>query len=167
MAGMSFDEKFLSELVEAVSQAGLQIIIIGNAAAILHGVPVLTQDVDFMVRDHPQLEKKLKNFAKIFGAALTRPYEPSSQMIRVVGLPVQIDFVLQLSSRKSFESIRSRATKVRIGKHLVWVAALEDIIAAKEAANRSKDKATLQILKESLRVKGKMNNGRKTKNKEV
>jgi len=74
MGVMSFDESFLAELVEAVAQAGLQIIVIGNAAAILHGVPVLTQDVDFMVRDHPQLEKKLKNFAKIFGAALTRPY---------------------------------------------------------------------------------------------
>jgi len=160
---MSFDEKFLSELVEAVSQAELQVIVIGNAAAILHGVPVLTQDVDFMVRNHPQLEKKLKKFAKIFGAALTRPYEPSSQMIRVVGLPVQVDFILQLSSRKSFESIRSRATKVRIGKRLVWVAALEDIIAAKEAANRSKDKATLQILKESLRVKDKLSNGKKNK----
>jgi len=71
---MSFDESFLAELVEAVSQAGLQVIVIGNAAAILHGVPVLTQDVDSMVRDHPQLEKKLKNFAKTFGAALTRPY---------------------------------------------------------------------------------------------
>lgn len=164
---MSFDEKFLSELVEAVAQAGLQVIIIGNAAAILHGVPVLTHVVDFMVRDHPQLEKKLKNFAKIFGAALTRPYEPSSQMIRVVGLPVQVDFVLQLSNRKSFESIRSRASKVRIGKRLVWVAALEDIIAAKEAANRSKDKATLQILKESLLVKDRMGNGKIAKNKEV
>jgi hypothetical protein len=81
---------------------------------------------------------------------------------------MSFDFVLQLSGRKSFESIRSRATKIRIEKRLVWVAALEDIIATKEAANRSKDKATLQILKESFRVKGRMNNGKKTKNnKEV
>ena len=85
-------------------------------------------------------------------------------MIRAVGLPVQVDFVLQLSSRKSFESIRSRATKVRIGNRSVWVAALKDIIAAKEAAGRSKDLATLQILKESLRVRGKMGNGEKRKN---
>lgn len=58
-----------------------------------------------------------------------------------------------LSSQKSFESVRSRATKVRIGNRLVWVASLEDIIDAKEAADRPKDKTTLQILKETLQVK--------------
>ena len=153
---MSFDENVLAEVVHGVAEAGLQVIIIGNAAAILHGVPVMTQDIDFMVRDHPQLEKKLRTFADLFGAALTRPYEPSSQMIRAVGLPVQVDFVLQLSSRRSFESVRSRAQKIKVGKHFVWVAALGDIIEAKEAANRAKDKATLHIIKQSLRVKGAM-----------
>jgi len=161
---MSFDEKFLSELMEAVAQAGLQVIIIGNAAAVLHGVPVLTQDVDLMVRDHPQLETKLKRFAANFGAALTRPDEPSSHMIRAIGPPVQVDFVLQLSNRKSFESIRSRAARVRIGKRMVWVAALEDIIAAKAAANRPKDIATLQMLKESLRVRNAIKRGTKNRN---
>jgi len=158
---MSFDESFLIELAETVAQADLQVIFIGNAAAILHGVPVLTQDVDLLVRDHPQLEKKLQKFAKIFGATLTRPYEPTSQVIRAVGRPVGVDFVVRLSSRKSFESIRSRATKIQIGKRMVWVASLEDIIAAKEAANRPKDKATLQMLKETLRIKSSMENVRK------
>lgn len=153
---MSFDEGFLAQITEAVSSVGLQVIIVGNTAAILHGVPVLTQDVDFLVRQHPQLEKKLGEFAKLVGVSLSRPYEPSSKMIRAVGLPVQVDFILQLSSRKSFESIRSRARKIKIGKRMVWVAALEDIIEAKEATNRPKDKATLQILKQSLRVRNAM-----------
>ena len=150
---MSFDESFLVELLEAISQAGLQVIFIGNAAAILHGVPVLTQDVDLMVRDHPQLQKKLQKFAKIFGVTLSQPYEPFSKMIRTTGRAIGVDFILALSSRKSFESIRSRATRVRIGAHFAWVASLEDIIAAKETANRPKDRASLQILKETLKVK--------------
>jgi predicted nucleotidyltransferase len=150
---MSFDEGFLAELVEAVAQCDLQVVIIGNAAAILHGVPVLTQDVDVMVRDHLQLEKKMKKFAQTFGVSLTRPYEPTSRVIRGAGRSVGVDFVLALSSGKSFESIRSRASKIRIGRRMVYVCSLEDIIAAKEAANRPKDKASLQILKETLRVK--------------
>lgn len=150
---MSFDEAVLTEMVEAISQAGLQVILIGNAAAILRGVPVLTKDVDFMVRDHPQLQKKLQTFARTYRVTLMRPYEPTSNVIRAVGRPVAVDFVFVLSSGKSFESIRSRATKMRIGKRMLWVAALEDVIAAKEAAARTKDKATLEILKETLRVK--------------
>src|SRR5574341_1439932 len=122
MVAMSFDENFLIELIEAVAQADLQIILIGNAAAILQGAPVLTQDVDLMVRDHPQLQKKLQKFTEIFKVALTRPYEPFSQVIRAVGRPVGVDFVMALSSRKSFESIRKKKKKMRIGRRLVWVA---------------------------------------------
>lgn len=150
---MSFDERFMAELMEAVAQAGLQVIIIGNAAAILHGVPVLTQDIDLMVRNQPELEKKLQRFAEIFGVTLTRPYEPTSHIIRAFGKPVSVDFVFALSSRKSFASIRSRAMKIRIGRRMASVASLEDIIAAKEAAGRPKDKASLQILRETLHVK--------------
>ncbi len=150
---MSFDEKLLLELVEATAQAGLQVILIGNMAAIVHGAPVLTRDVDFMVREHPQLEKKLQKFAQIYGVKLTRPYEPMSKVIRAVGRPVGVDFLFALSSGKSFESVRSRAQKIRIGGKMIWVASLEDIIAAKEAAGRPKDKAALKILKDTLRVK--------------
>jgi hypothetical protein len=158
---MSFDESFLNELVEAVAEAGLQVIFIGNAAAVLHGVPVLTQDVDLMVREHPQLSKKLEKFAEIFNVKLIEPYQPFSKVLRAAGRSVGVDFVFGLSNQKSFESVRSRATKVRIGKRMVWVASLEDIIDAKEAADRPKDKATLQILKETLLVKNLM----KKKNK--
>jgi predicted nucleotidyltransferase len=153
MAFMSFDEKLLLELVEATAQAGLQVILIGNMAAIVHGAPVLTRDVDFMVREHPQLEKKLQKFAQIYGVKLTRPYEPMSKVVRAVGRPVGVDFLFALSSGKSFESVRSRAQKIRIGGKMIWVASLEDIIAAKEAAGRPKDKAALKILKDTLRVK--------------
>lgn len=153
---MSFDEGFLAELAEALAQANLQVIFIGNAAAILHGVPVMTQDADLMVRDQPQLQKKLQKFADIFKVSLLKPYEPFSEIIRAVGRPVSVDFVLNLSSGKSFESVRSRAIKVRLGRRMVWVAGLEDIIAAKEAAGREKDKATLPILKNALQVKKAM-----------
>jgi predicted nucleotidyltransferase len=152
MVVMSIPDGFLGELAEAIAKAGLQVVFIGNSAALLHGIPVSTQDIDLMVRDHPLLQKKLEGFAADFGVILTRPYEPSSKMIRASGRAIDVDFVFGLSSRKSFESIRSRAEKVRLGRRMVWVASLEDIIAAKEAANRPKDQATLPILKQALEV---------------
>jgi hypothetical protein len=112
----------------------------------------MTQHVDLMVRDHPRLEEKLKQFAKAFGVRLTRPYEPTSQVIRATGRPVMVDFVRTLSSRKSFASIRSRAIRVRVGNRMVWVASLDDVIASKEAAGRPKDKATLEILRQTRSV---------------
>ena len=67
--------------------------------------------VDLLVRDHPLLKKKLQRFAEIFEVTLIQPFEPFSKIIRATGQPVDVDFVFALSSGKSFESIRSRATK--------------------------------------------------------
>jgi predicted nucleotidyltransferase len=161
---MSFDESFLEELLEALSTSGLEVVLIGNTAAIQHGVPVMTQDVDLMVRDHPRLEEKLKKFSKAFGVRLTRPYEPTSQVIRASGRPVMVDFVRTLSSGKSFASIRSRAAKIRVGNRMAWVASLDDVIAAKEAAGRVKDKATLEILRQTRSVTNALKH-KNTKNK--
>ena len=162
---MSFDESFLSGLVEALAQSDLQTIFIGNAAAALRGVPVMTHDVDLMIREHAQLEKKLQKFAQLFEVSLSRPDEPSSRMLRCSGRSVGVDFILSLSSRKSFESIRSRATKIRVGNRMIWVAALEDIIAAKEAANRPKDIANLPILKEALKTKNSLDQDKNKKHR--
>jgi hypothetical protein len=74
-----------------------------------------------------------------------------------------IDFVHALSSRKSFASIRSRAVRVRVGNKMVWVASLDDVIAAKEAAGRPKDKATLEILRQTRTVTNALKHKR-TKN---
>lgn len=153
---MSFDETLLAEMVEAAAQAGLQIILIGNVAAIVHGAPVLTRDVDFMVREHPKLREKLLKFAEIYGVKLTRPYAPLAKVIRAIGRSVPIDFVFSLSSGKSFESVRSRAHRIRLGRKMVWVASLEDIIAAKRAADRPKDKAALLVLEETWKVQKAM-----------
>lgn len=96
---MSFDDGFLSELAEALAKAGLQVIFIGNSAALLHRIPVSTQDIDLFVRDHPLLHKKLEKFAAEFGVVLTRPNEPSSQMIRASGRAIPVDFIFGLSNR--------------------------------------------------------------------
>lgn len=159
---MSFDESFLSDLLDALHQAGLQVIIIGNTAAILQGVPVMTRDVDLFVRKHQQLDKKLKRFAELFEVSFTQPYPSTSNMIRAVGRPIHIDFMQALSSGKSFSSIKSRAHKVKIGRHSALVADLKDLIEAKEAAGRSKDKHAIAQMKETLKVRTEMKKNNKT-----
>lgn len=151
---MSGDENFLLEVLEALRGAKLDYVLIGGTAAALHGVPILTQDIDIFVRDTDLTRKKIREFTRIMGGlALTRPQEPFSEMIRAIGADAPIDFVFSLSSGKSFESVRSRAVLISIGRKRVRVASLEDIIEAKEKAGRAKDRATIEILRETLAVK--------------
>ena len=50
----------LSSLLAALAEAKLEAVLIGNAAAAMHGAPVTTIDFDFMFRDTPTNLRKLK-----------------------------------------------------------------------------------------------------------
>ncbi len=66
---------------------------------------------------------------------------------------LQADFMPAIHGVKSFNSQRSRAEKMILGGHGLWIANLADIIASKRAAGRSRDKAVLEILERTLREK--------------
>ncbi len=155
---MSFSEQVLAQILAKARRVKLEMILVGNAAAALHKVPVMTQDVDFFVRHTPMNLKKLRVLADELGGMLTQPYYPTSRMMRVVAPDFSVDFVFELSSRRRFESVRSRAARMKIGAQAIVVASLEDVIAAKEAAARPKDRATLRILKETLRTQKELEN---------
>lgn len=145
----------LESVVAALEEVGLEAILIGNAAAAIQGSPVTTVDFDFMFRTTPINLAKLKKFAKRMDAMILRPYYPVSALYRVMNddRGLQADFMPAIHGVKSFNSLRSRAGKIRLGGHHLWVANLSDIIASKRAAGRPRDKAVLEILEKTLREK--------------
>lgn len=147
----------LGRIAAGLSAANLEAILIGNAAAALHGAPVTTIDFDFMFRKTPLNMRKLKVFADGMGAVIFRPYYPVSDLFRVVAddSGLQVDFMSAVHGVKSFNSLRSRANRVLFGGHPIWLADLADIIASKKAAGRSRDKAVLDVLLETLKQKSK------------
>ena len=154
MAATSFDERFLDDFVAALAEVRLDAIIVGNAASILHGAPVLTQDVDILVRDTALNRAKLKKLAAALGG--TGPHEISelTKSLRILGTAVPVDILFnELSGGLRFESLRSRSARISTGDHTAMVASLEDVIRSKKAANRPKDRAVLPMLRDTLRVK--------------
>lgn len=151
---MSFDEDFLSQLVTALAQARLEAIIIGNVAGILQGAPVLTQDVDLLVRDTPLNRKKLRAFAQALGGSGPDTISGLTRVQRILGTAVPIDILFDdMGQNLGFEAVRSRSVKVPFGRRSATVASLEDVIRSKEAAGRPKDLAQLPILRDTLAVR--------------
>lgn len=150
-------EPLLSSVAAALAQARLEAILVGNAAAAVHGAPVTTVDFDFMFRTTPANLAKLKKFAKQMDAMVLRPYYPMSSLYRVMNddRGLQADFMPVMHGVKSFNSLRSRAEKIQLGGQSLWVASLKDIIASKRAADRPRDRAVLEVLEKTLREKGK------------
>lgn len=145
----------LNSVVAALADARLEAILIGNAAAAIHGAPVTTVDFDFLFRATPPNLAKLKRFASLMEAMILRPYYPISNLYRVVNdeRGLQADFMPTIHGVKSFNSLRSRSAKLELGGRHLWVADLADIIASKRAAGRPRDKAVLDVLEATLREK--------------
>ncbi len=126
----------LSSIAEALAAVRLDAILIGNAAAAIHGAPVTTVDFDFMFRATPRNLQKLKQLAARLEAIILRPYYPVSALFRLVNddRGIQADFMPVVHGVKSFNSLRSRAEQVMLrGGSRLWVANLADIIASKRA----------------------------------
>lgn len=143
----------LNSVVTALTAVRLEAVLIGNAAAAIHGAPVTTVDFDFMFRVTPVNLRKLKCFADRLQAVILRPYYPTSALYRVVNddLGLQADFMPAIHGVRSFNSLRSRAQAISLGPYRLWVASLPDIIASKRAAGRPRDKAVLDVLEATWR----------------
>ena len=147
----------LESVVAALDEVRLEAILIGNAAAAIQGSPVTTVDFDFMFRATPANLAKLKKFAARMEAMILRPYYPVSALYRVTNddRGLQADFMPSIHGVKSFNSLRSRAERIALRGHGLWVAGLSDIIASKRATGRPRDRAVLDILEKTLREKNK------------
>lgn len=124
----------LSKLLEAMNKHGLEAIMVGNAAAAIHGAPVTTIDSDFMFRDTPTSMRRLKAVAKELKSVVLRPHYSVSKLYRMVDddLGLQADFMPVLHGVKSFESLRSRAVLVSVENCPLLLASLPDIIQKQE-----------------------------------
>jgi len=150
---LSPDERFLVMLLGVLKDVGLEVVVVGSTAAVLQGAPVMTQDVDLLIRDTPRNREKLAALCRALGA---HPMEvsPLSSVRTLVGADIPIDIHFDsLPGAPRFEALRSRALRMKLGAHEAIVASLADAIASKEAAGRPKDLAQLPTLRETLRVR--------------
>jgi len=149
-----FAEAFLEFLASMLHKHRVEAIVVGNVASILNGAPVLTRDVDLLVRDTPLNRKKLKKLAAALGGAGPGPISEMTRTERIYGSAVPIDILYDhMIGGLKFASVRSRATQEQVGHEYLTVASLEDVIKSKKAAGRDKDKAVMPVLLDTLAVR--------------
>ncbi len=145
-------EPLLNRIAKVFAEHRLEAVMVGSAAAALHGAPVTTLDIDFMFRKTPANMEKLKAISTAMRAVILRPYYPVSDLYRIVNdeQGLQLDFMTRLHGIRSFEGLRSRSSEMTFGDETLRIAALEDIIKSKRATGRDKDLAVLPILERTL-----------------
>jgi hypothetical protein len=157
-------EPLLNVIARTFAEHRLEAIMVGNAAAALHGAPVTTLDIDFMFRKTPVNLKKLKAVATSLRAVILKPYYPASDLFRLINdeQGMQLDFMSRIHGINSFEGLRTRAMTVKFGERELKIADLADIIKSKRATGRDRDLAVLPILEKTLHEKQNRENKKKS-----
>lgn len=147
-----------------LNEESVEYVILGGFGAIIHGSPLTTRDLDVVPRRDSDNLDRLGRALRRMGARIR--IEGGAVETRIDGpflanMPHMLNLVTDLGEmdltfnpagpRTGFGGWREHAVEQEIADGvLVWVAALDDIIDSKRAANRPKDQMALPYL-ESLR----------------
>jgi len=156
MSALQADEMFA-----CLDRHGVRYVLIGGLAAVLHGSPLPTLDVDICPSpEQPNLER-LAAALQEMDARLRTPDTPEGvrfpcdagflgnmQLLNLVTRFGDLDLALRPSGTEGFSDLSRRAVAVNVRGLRVAVASLEDVIRSKEAANRPKDQRALPVLRQ-------------------
>jgi hypothetical protein len=146
-------EPLLNRVAKVFAQHQLEVVMVGNAAAALHGAPVTTLDIDFMFRKTPLNMKKLKAVAHSMRAVILRPYYPVSDLFRVVNdeQGIFLNFVARTSGSRQLKAVRSRCESMKFGECELDVASRVDVERIRQTEDTALDRERENALVEQIR----------------
>ena len=147
-------------LLASLARRKVRFTIVGLSAAALQGAPVVTEDIElwFENLNDPKLTQALLEV----GAAYVPPFGYNPPMLAGAGSD-PFDIVIRMDGLEKFADEWRHALEVKLGRLKLKVLPLDRILVSKLAANRSKDKLTIPILRNALRTLEIKGRGRKRK----
>lgn len=139
----------------------MRFVVIGGFAAVAYGSPLPTTDVDVTPARDAENLARLSAALSDLAARIRRPGVPAglefshsadslrdAAVLNLVTRLGELDVVMQPAWGADYDALASRQLLVHLRGVEVRLAALDDIIASKEAAGRPKDRSALPILRE-------------------
>lgn len=158
---MTFDPVAICAVLE---EEGVRYVVLGGFAAVVHGSPLPTEDIDIIPERNLENLERLARALDRLGAMIRTGGEPVATRIDarfLMNMPRMLSLITDFGTLDltfapagaltTFEQWNERALSAQLGEGIVIsVAALDDVIASKLAANRPKDHRALPYL-EALR----------------
>ena len=138
----------LKDVFSSLQRHKVRYIVIGGIAAVLHGVPRATFELDILIDTNPENARNLLEAfleAGLGTAALTTAEELLSQEITIFKDRVRIDVQTSTPGLK-FEEAWERRETMEYQKQEFYVASRKDLIASKRAAGRPGDLEDVRLL---------------------
>ena len=147
-------------MLRRLDAAGVDFVVIGGIAAIAHGSPQITQDLDIVsppTRSSRSTER-LGLMATLRG--ISTAVVPvarrcaTSACSRSTPSKGRLDVIVQPDGSKGYEQLLAGSIEAIVGGTAIRVAGLDDLIAMKKAAGRPKDRIYVEELEAIKRLGG-------------
>lgn len=151
------------EMFACLDRHGVEYVLIGGLAAVLHGSPLPTVDADICPSAEHDNLVRLATALEELDARIRTPDTPEGvrfprhatflsgvALLNLVTRVGDLDLSFTPAGTTGYADLAARAMKVPIHGVAVPVAALEDVIRSKEAAGRPKDVRALPTLRQLL-----------------
>jgi len=153
----------LERIVRTLAEHRVRFVVIGAFAALAHGSPFPTEDVDVTPERSLENLSRLSDALRALGARIRThavpeglPFDHDAESLSAAGVwnlmttfgDLDISFVP--AGTEGFKQLDRGAIDLDLDGIVVRVASLEDIVRSKQAANRDKDRRHLPVLRELL-----------------
>lgn len=150
-------------ILKVLQKHGVRCVLIGGFAAVIHGSPYVTTDVDVVPASDPENLERLSAVLDELEARVWTNDEPEGVSfshdatslgdVRVWNLVTRfgrLDITFDPAGTQGYEDFARDAVHLKILGAEVDVASLADVIRSKEAAGREKDRLVLPVLRRIL-----------------
>lgn len=148
------------ELLLALVQGEVSFIVVGGVAAVLEGAPVSTFDLDIVYAldegNLTRLARVLHDLDAVYVDPAGRVIRPDIDRLRGGGHHLlrtrygRLDALGSVGADQGFEDLQQESRTRNVHGLPISVLTLEALIATKESAGRPKDRAVLDLLRETL-----------------
>jgi hypothetical protein len=150
-------------ILRALVARGVDFVVIGGIAAVLHGSATATFDLDICYADDQANLDALGTalgdlHARLKGVEEELPFIPDGRTLRAVQVLTmvtdagELDVLARPTGAPAYGALRRHAARFDVGGFTVSVASINDLIAMKRAAGRAKDLAAVQELEAIQRL---------------
>lgn len=160
---MAHDDFDLPSLLRALDRHVVTYVMIGGMAAVTHGSPFPTEDIDITPAATPDNLARLSNALDDLDARIRTEGVPeglpfshdaaslaTSQTLNLTTRYGDLDLSFVPSGTTGYDDLRRDAADTPLYGVVVTVASLADVIRSKQAANRPKDQRVLPTLRDLL-----------------
>lgn len=153
-----------TQILEILARHEVEYVVVGGLAAVLHGAPILTMDIDALIRvSEDNAARLLPVFAELHArfrghTAFIRPELADIMAGRHLLLTTRLGPFDVLGSIgrpvHRYEDVREEIAHLDVDGLRVPVLGLEELIRQKRAMGRDKDLIALRMLEEVARQRG-------------